>query len=144
MSQTNKNLGKLVAIHGIAPAYLQRAAFIVVLSFLFFLAMMFAFYIRQSVGYFLLASAFLVLYLLTMFSWVMQRRSVVKIYENGLSYKNRSVLWNEIESVDDAAINVRDEKLIIIPKTIHDFAKLIDTIRQEKENLTQRRDLLTD
>ena len=130
MSQTNKNLGKLVAIHGIAPVYLQRAAFIVVLSFLFFLAMMFAFYIRQSVGYFLLASAFLVLYLLTMFSWVMQRRSVVKIYKNGLSYKNRSVFWNEIESVDDAAINIRDEKPIMIPKTIHDFAKLLDTIRQ--------------
>lgn len=130
MSQTNKNLGKLVAIHGIAPAYLQRAAFIVVSSFLFFLAMMFAFYIRQSVGYFLLASAFLVLYLLTMFSWVMQRRSVVKIYKNGLSYKNRSVFWNEIESVDDAAINIRDEKPIMIPKTIHDFAKLLDTIRQ--------------
>lgn len=130
MSEPDKNLGKFVAIHGIAPAYLQRAAFIVVLSFLFFLAMMFAFYIRQSVGYFLLASAFLVLYLLTMFSWVMQRRSVVKIYENGLSYKNRSVRWNEIESVDDTAINVRDEKPIIIPKTIHDFAKLIDTIRQ--------------
>ena len=58
----------------IAPAQLQRAVFIAVLSFLFFLAMMFAYYIRQSALYFLLASAFLVIYLVTMISFVRLRR----------------------------------------------------------------------
>jgi len=52
----------------------QRAAFIAVLSFLFFLAMMLAFYIRQSVLYFLLATGFLVVYFVTMVSFVRLRR----------------------------------------------------------------------
>lgn len=58
----------------VSPAALQRAVFIAVLSFLFFLAMMFAFYIRQSALYFLLATAFLIVYMITMFSFVRLRR----------------------------------------------------------------------
>jgi hypothetical protein len=58
----------------IVPAQLQRAVFIGVLSFLFFLGMMFAFLIRQSLLYFLLATAFLIIYLITMFSFVRLRR----------------------------------------------------------------------
>jgi hypothetical protein len=58
-----------------SPAQLQRAVFIAVLSFLFFLAMMFTYYIRQSALYFLLASAFLIVYLITMISFVRLRRS---------------------------------------------------------------------
>ncbi len=57
------------------PAQLQRAVFIAVLSFLFFLAMMFAYYIRQSALYFLLATAFLIIYLITMVSFVRLRKS---------------------------------------------------------------------
>jgi len=56
------------------PAQAQRAAFVAVLSFLFFLAMMFAYYIRQSMLYFLLATAFLIVYLVTMISIVRLRR----------------------------------------------------------------------
>lgn len=129
MSDTQRNLGPLVSVHGIAPAYLQRAIFIVVLSFMFFLAMMFAFYLRQSVGYFLLASAFLVLYLITMFSWMMQRRTVVKVHQHGFKYKDRMALWDQIESFDEAAIRIRDAKPVTIPKTIHDQPKLIETLR---------------
>ncbi len=56
------------------PAHAQRAAFIAVLSFLFFLAMMAAFYILQSMLYFLLATAFLIVYFVTMISFVRLRR----------------------------------------------------------------------
>lgn len=49
-----------------------------VLSFMFFVAMMFAFYIRQSALYFLLATAFLIVYLLTMISFVRLRRGISK------------------------------------------------------------------
>lgn len=59
----------------ISPTQLQRAVFIAVLSFLFFLAMMFAYYIRQSALYFLLATAFLFVYIVTMISFVKLRRS---------------------------------------------------------------------
>lgn len=60
------------------PAQVQRAVFIAVLSFMFFLAMMFALYIRQSVSYFLLATAFLIVYIVTMISFVRLRRSIAK------------------------------------------------------------------
>jgi len=58
----------------IPQAQAQRAMFIAVLSFLFFLAMMFAFYIRQSLLYFLLATAFLIVYFVTMVSIIRLRR----------------------------------------------------------------------
>jgi len=57
-----------------SSAQVQRAAFVAVLSFMFFLAMMFAFYIRQSMLYFLLATGFLVLYLITMASFLRLRK----------------------------------------------------------------------
>ena len=58
----------------VPPAQIQRAVFIAVLSFLFFLAMMFAFYLRQSMLYFLLATAFLIVYIATMISFVKLRK----------------------------------------------------------------------
>ena len=58
-----------------SPAQLQRAAFVAVLSFLFFLAMMLLFYIRQSFLYFLLATAFLIVYIVMMISLVRLRRN---------------------------------------------------------------------
>lgn len=134
MAESNKPLGKLVAIHALAPEHIQRAVFIAVLSFVFFLAMMVVFYIRENVLYFLLASAFLVIYIVTLFSWIVQRRSVVKIYENGLNYKKRTALWNEIESVNDnrdvGEVVVRDEKPILLPKTLSQFDSLIETVRR--------------
>ena len=130
MADPENDLGKLVAIHGIAPAYLQRAIFIVILSFLFFLAMMLVYYIRQNILYFLLASAFLIIYLVTLFSWVMQRKNVVEMHENGLKYKKRSARWSEIERVDaEGSIHVRGDKPIVLPKTLHDSDKLLNIIR---------------
>ena len=134
MPQTNKSLGKLIAVHALAPEHIQRAVFIAVLSFVFFLAMMVVFYIRENVLYFLLASAFLVIYIVTLFSWIVQRRSVVKVYENGVNYKKRTALWSEIESVEDGretgGVNVRNEKPISLPRTLYQFDSLIATIRR--------------
>lgn len=59
-----------------SAAQMQRAVFVAVLSFLFFMAMIFAFYLRQSILYFLLATAFLFVYIVTMISFVRLRRSV--------------------------------------------------------------------
>jgi len=56
-------------------ARVQRAVLIAVLSFMFFLAMMIAFYVRQSMLYLLLATAFLVVYIFTMISFVRLRRT---------------------------------------------------------------------
>jgi hypothetical protein len=128
----NNQLGRLISVHGISPAYIQRAVFIVILSFVFFLAMMFVYYIRQSIVYFLLSSAFLLLYLITMFSWVMQRRNVVYLFENGLEYRGRSTPFNDIKAVaDDGVIDTGEAKPIVLPRTLHDGDRLIAFIRQK-------------
>ena len=110
---------------------MQRAVFIAVLSFLFFLAMMFAFYLRQDIGYFLLASVFLVIYLLMMFSWVMKRRSVVEIYENGLKYSRHTLRWDEISAVsDDGTIDTADrDKTFSLPKSLNNLQDVVRLIR---------------
>lgn len=125
MPETPPSLGKLVSAYPIAPAFLQRAAFIAVLAFLFFLGMMFAYYMRQSIGYFLLATAFLLLYLVTMFSLVTQKKSVVRIFENGVTYKKFESRWDEIETVTNSPgkkpqieIRKRDGESTVLPSTI--------------------------
>ena len=101
MPEPEKQLGKLVAANVLAPEHVQRAVFIAVLSFVFFLAMMVMFYVRENLLYFLLASAFLVVYVITLLSWIVQRRSVVKVHERGIAFKKSSATWDEISSVDD-------------------------------------------
>ena len=49
------------------------------------------YYWRQGLAYFLLASAFLIIYFVTMFSFVMMRRHVVHIYESGFIYRGRKI-----------------------------------------------------
>jgi hypothetical protein len=101
MAAEQNDPGRLLAVHPVAPVYVQRAVIVGVLSFLFFLAMMFAFYIRQNFLYFLLATAFLLVYLITMFGWFTQRNAAVKIYENGFDCRKRFIKWDEIESISD-------------------------------------------
>ena len=70
MHETNKTPNQAP----MSSVQVQRAAFVAVLSFLFFLAMMFAYYIRESALYFLLATAFLIIYFVTMISFVRLRK----------------------------------------------------------------------
>lgn len=130
MKAKEKELGRIVAVYGIAAIHVQRAVFMAVLSFMFFLAMMFAFYVLQSALYFLLSTAFLIIYLITMFSFVMQRKKHFEIFEQGFRYKKQSVLWDEIREVDRAGtISLNDGKPIIVPRTINDFDRLIGLLR---------------
>ena len=62
----------------VPPVQIQRAVFIAVLSFLFFLAMMVAFYVWGSMLYFLLATGFLIVYIVTMISFVRLRKGPAK------------------------------------------------------------------
>ena len=136
MGEASKNLGKLVAVHPIAPALVQRAVFITALSFLFFLTMMFTFYIRQNILYFLLASAFLVLYLVMMFALLMQRRSTVEVCENGFRFKKQSIAWDEIKSVsDEGVVELTSGKSVTLARTVTEFDKLIATLRARSKPL---------
>lgn len=92
-------LGKLESVYPTSPVYLQRAAVLAVLSFIFFLAMLVIFSYLKNILYFLLATAFMIVHLFTLFGWFTQRKNVVKIYENGFSFKKKSWFWNDLETV---------------------------------------------
>ena len=94
-----QNLGKLINVYGIAPAFLQRAVIIAALSFVFFLTTLVMFSLWRNFIYFFLSTAFLIVYLATMFGWLMMRKNLLKIYENGLTYRKFTARWNEIEAL---------------------------------------------
>jgi Ca2+/Na+ antiporter len=131
VTETPKTLGKLVAVHPIAPAFVQRAVFIAALAFMFFLAMMFTFYLRQNILYFLLASAFLVLYLVMMFALLMQRRSTVEVCENGFRTKRQSIRWTDVVSVsDEGVVELSSGNNIPIARSVVAFEELLATLRR--------------
>jgi hypothetical protein len=122
----------MIAAHPVAPIYVQRAVFIAVLSFLFFLGMMLAFYLRQSLGYFLLATAFLFVYLATMFSWFTMRKRFVRVFENGFEFKNARHLWSEVDAISSSLpvlITLKTGKSIELPSTIAELDLLVRQLR---------------
>ena len=134
MPSTENGFGKLIATHRTAPAYIQRAAIIAILSFVFFLAMLVAFLVRQQVGYLVLAAAFLVLNIFTLIGFVLQRQNSVSIFDNGLRYRKGSAKWPDVVSVDDLetglSIVKTDGSVIKIPRSIDDLGRLNSQIRE--------------
>jgi hypothetical protein len=131
MRSENKSLGRLTAVHATSPAQLQRAVFIAVLSFLFFMAMMLAFYIRQNIGYFLLSTAFLLVYVVTMFSWIRQRRTAVEIYENGLRFRDRNIFWTDISDIEsNGMLTLAKGEKIQLPTALDRSEELLSHIRR--------------
>ena len=106
MTRETQDLGRLISLYPISALTIQRAVFVAVLSFVFFLGMMLVFYTLSSLLYFLLATAFLAIYLITMIGIFVQKKSVLKIFEHGVSYKNFSGRWEDIEAVSDRGRNV--------------------------------------
>ena len=91
---------------------------------------MFAYYLRQDIGYFLMSTAFLIVYLVMMFSIVMQRKSVVEVYERGIRIKKDTLPWQEIESVSSAGeLLLRDQRKVHLPKSVVSFDQLISDLR---------------
>jgi len=130
-----KKLGPLISSHGISPVFLQRAAIIAIVSFLFFLGTLAYFYIQQQLIYFVLSSAFLVVYIFTMVSWVFQKRNIVSIYENGIARRKFITTWDEIKSVTaeaDSGITIvkSDGESLTIPKTTADIGRIAMLVRQ--------------
>lgn len=100
--------------------------------------MLVAFLARQQIGYLVLAAAFLVLNIFTLTGFIMQRRNMVRVFENGLSYGKSSVKWHLIASVntdnDGLKIVRTDGEVFKIPKTIDDLGHLSAHLHQ-KANL---------
>jgi hypothetical protein len=134
-----QNLGKLVTVYGIAPAYLQRAVIIAVLSFMFFLTTLAMFSLWRNFLYFFLSTAFLIVYLATMFGWLMMRKNILKIYENGLTYRKFSARWNELEALEtsrkDNKINCEIRKAkgekITLTESIFNVEQAIELIKSK-------------
>ena len=130
-----------MSIHGISPAFLQRAVIVTILSFLFFLATMIGVYASQKFAYFLLSTAFLIVNIFTMFGLLMARKNVLKVYENGFAYKNFKARWDEIEKIEvkiihrpfsDGKIGYKviktSDEEIVLNETIHEINKVIEKI----------------
>ena len=143
-SNDEAGLGPLISSHGVQPAIIQRAAFIAVLAFLFFLGMMFAFYTMANIIYFLLATAFLLVYIVTMISLVLQKRSVVRIHENGIAYRKFRARWDEIESFRSSPakngrvtieVKAAGGRTATLPETLEDPAGAVRAIRSRLSGL---------
>jgi ABC-type bacteriocin/lantibiotic exporter with double-glycine peptidase domain len=135
MPHSRKDLGPLVSAHGTSPVFLQRAAIIAVLSFFFFMATLMVFYVQQQILYFILSTAFLVIYIFTMIGWVMQKRNVVSIYENGIEYRKFVTRWDDIKSVTAEAesgitITRNNGESVSIPNTTADVRRIAVLVRQ--------------
>ncbi len=134
MSESARKLGPSVSQYTTSPANLQRAAIVSVVSFAFFLAMLAAFYLRQQIGFFLLSTGFLVVYIITSIGWVLQKRNFVTIYENGISYRKFRAVWDEIQSVTagknglEIASSRRDK--IIIPTSMSGYNEIVNAVKR--------------
>ncbi|HEX8636929.1 MAG TPA: DUF6585 family protein [Pyrinomonadaceae bacterium] len=140
MPQTIQNLGRLEAVYNTSPAYLQRAAMTAVISFVFFLAMLLVFSVRQNIGYFLLATAFLIVQIFTLFGWVTQSRSRLKIFENGFEYRKKTCRWDEIAAIDfktgkrtqiGCEITKTNGEKIYLSEVIHRFEEAVERIKEK-------------
>lgn len=138
---TEQNLGKLHGVYGIAPLFLQRAAVVAFLAFVFFFLMLIAFSMWKSIGYFLLAMAFLVIQIFTLTGWIMQKRAEVRLYENGFTYKKYVCRWDEIGSVrvnkrkdstvKDCEIEKKTGEKIVLTEAIQHLENIVKKIESE-------------
>jgi hypothetical protein len=134
MPESRKDLGMIVSVHGTSAVFLQRAAIVTILSFFFFMAMLVVFYFRQQIFYFVLSTAFLIVYIFTMIGWVMQKRNTVSIYENGIAYRKFISIWDDIKTVKSdskAGITIVHSSgdSTTIPSSVADIDKIAVAIR---------------
>ena len=132
---TKAELGRLISTHGISSIYLQRAAIVAVLSFVFFLIGLLFFYIQQSIMYFILSTAFLVVYIFTMVSWALQKKNAVSLYEHGITYRKFGSTWDDLKSVTssvDSGITLTrsNGESATIGRTVANVDKIAVAIRE--------------
>ncbi|MGI8469973.1 MAG: hypothetical protein ACR2N3_16155 [Pyrinomonadaceae bacterium] len=140
MTERENELGKLQAVYGTSPALLQRAAIVAVLSFVFFLAMLFAYSLTRKFIFFMLGTAFLIVEFLVLFGWQSLRRGEFKFFENGFEFKKQSYLWDEIKSAaangngkqkGGYKIEMRDGREIVLSETMDRIGEIVERIEGE-------------
>lgn len=136
MRKKEKQLGLFECAFSISPVYLARVIFVAALSFVFFLAMLLGFYIREQIGYFILSSAFLVVYTLTMFGWFVLKKQKLQIHELGISYRRAKILWNEITSIEvlnerSFLIKASDGSALQVSDAVSESGKVREIVRHK-------------
>lgn len=109
------------------------------ISLFFFLAMMLLVYLRGHFGYFLLSTAFLVVFIFTTIGWWMQRRNVVEVFDRGLAFRKFTAAWDQITEVErspDGALRLKknDKAVITIPKALDALDRLEAHIRDRSSH----------
>lgn len=133
-AETARSLGKLVGAHGTSAVFLQRAAIVVVLAFVFFLITFILYNLWGDVVYLLMAAAFLILHIFTLIGWWMQKRNVVRLYENGIEFRGFTAAWDEIARVEARTeTGVKITKIggetVMLGRSIAEIGKIARTIR---------------
>jgi hypothetical protein len=136
MDADTRDFGKLIAVFGLAPAHLQRAVFITVLSFLFFLGTMVVYYVRPHILYFFLSSGFLIVYLVTFLGVFLQRRTALKIFEHGFTYNKAAATWRDVLAVDEEGITTHRGERVAISKALEDRDRAMSLLRAKVSGLT--------
>ena len=136
----NSKLGKLVAVHSTSPAFLQRAAIVAALSFLFFLVALIFYLVRQSYLYYVLATGFLIVQIFNMIGWWLQRRSSVRLYENGLTHRKDTVFWADITRVrlepnSGLKVELADARQIAMPAVTDGLSRIAAYIDSKRKAL---------
>ena len=123
-----------------SPAFLQRAAIVAALSFLFFLVALIFYLVWQSFLYFVLASGFLIVQIFTMIGWWLQRRSSVRLYENGLTHRKDTVFWADITRVrlepnSGLKVELADARQITLPAVTDGLSRIATYIDSKRKAL---------
>lgn len=126
---SSDNLGNLISVHPVSPAAVLRVIVVAVLSFIFFMGTLVAFYASGKAVFFLLSSGFLVIYVLTMIGWFALRKIELRIFEGGLAYKKSTMSWEEIESAErlpkkGLRITLSGRPPITVPESLSDIDKI--------------------
>jgi hypothetical protein len=130
---SNSDLGKLISVHGVSAALLQRSVIVILISLFFALAMFVGFLITRKFVLLLLAVAFFAINILTLFSLIARRKKDFRLYEQGFTFNKVSRRFDEIADLkvknkSSGEILTTSGEKIALTEAIADVAEIIKII----------------
>ncbi len=130
---SNSDLGKLISVHGVSAALLQRSVIVILISLFFALAMFVGFLITRKFVLLLLAVAFFAINILTLFSLIARRKKDFRLYEQGFTFNKMSRRFDEIADLkvknkSSGEILTTSGEKIALTEAIADVAEIIKII----------------
>ncbi len=130
---SNSDLGKLISVHGVSAALLQRSVIVILISLFFALAMFVGFLITRKFVLLLLAVAFFTINILTLFSLIARRKKDFRLYEHGFTFIKMSRRFDEIADLkvknkSSGEILTTSGEKIALTEAIADVGEIIKII----------------